>query len=155
MQTRQYSPFKTQLGFTILEVMVALLVFSVGLLGMAGMQMASMQNNHSGMLRTIAVQQAYQMADRVRSNRAGFNNNLYDNVVTCTQPCASIEQMDFTDWQTANNALLPGGTGTVQRNGTSLNINVHWDEDRSGAAGTNCPPRNSNDLRCYTLTVVP
>lgn len=75
-----------QQGFTLLEVMVALLIFSVGLLGLAGMQMAGMQSNHGAMLRTLAIQQAYDMADRIRSNRAGFNSGLYNNINKCGAP---------------------------------------------------------------------
>ena len=55
-------------GFTLLEVLIALLVFSLGLLGMAGLLIVSVKTNHSAYLRTQASFLAQSMADRMRSN---------------------------------------------------------------------------------------
>ena len=62
-------------GFTMLEVMIALLVFSLGLLGMAGLLAVSVQTNHSAYLRTQATFLAQSMADRMRANNLGLWNN--------------------------------------------------------------------------------
>ena len=62
---------KTQSGFTLLEVMVAIVVLSLGLLGLAGLQAASLRNNQAAYYRGIATQQTYDMADRIRANLAG------------------------------------------------------------------------------------
>ena len=56
-------------GFTLLEILVALLVLSIGLLGLAGLQTFSLRNNHSAFLRSQAVVLAYDALDRLRSNR--------------------------------------------------------------------------------------
>lgn len=61
-------------GFTMLEVMIALLVFSLGLLGMAGLLAVSVQTNHSAYLRTQATFLAQGMADRMRANNLGLWN---------------------------------------------------------------------------------
>ena len=57
-------------GFTMLEVLVAILVLSLGLLGLAGLQTVGLRNNAGSAQRTIATQLAYDMADRMRANYA-------------------------------------------------------------------------------------
>jgi len=59
-----------QSGFTLLEVLVAILVLSIGLLGLAGLMASSIRNNHSAYQRTQATWLAYDMIDRMRVNRA-------------------------------------------------------------------------------------
>ena len=61
---------KTNSGFTLIEVLIAMLVLAVGLLGLAGMQATGIRNNLSAYNRSLATQLAYDMADRMRSNVA-------------------------------------------------------------------------------------
>jgi type IV pilus assembly protein PilV len=65
-------------GFSLLEVLIALLVFSLGLLGMAGLTLLSIRTNHSAYLRTQASFIAEVMADRMRANIVGVWNDAYD-----------------------------------------------------------------------------
>ncbi len=55
-------------GFTLLEVLVALVIFSIGLLGLAGLQILSLRLTSDSLLRTIAAVQANDMIDRMRAN---------------------------------------------------------------------------------------
>lgn len=155
-------------GFTLLEVAVAMVIFSVGLLGLAGLQLAGTQSNHDALMRTMAVQQAYDMADRMRSNTEGFRDNAaYESLSgipgtkpACEATSCSANQAatrDLFEWNTANAALLPSGQGQVQGNGTGqrFTISVHWDATRSGAAGLNCPPQSDADLECVRLIFRP
>jgi type IV pilus assembly protein PilV len=117
---------KTQSGFTLLEVLVAIVVLSLGLLGLAGLQAASLSNNQTAYYRGIATQQAYDIADRLRANRAGVGspnysyNNLTTGLPAGTPDCfaascspANIAISDQRQWNTANATLLPNGNGTV------------------------------------------
>ena len=65
------APMKQRIahGFTLLEVMIAVLVLSLGLLGLAGLQAYSMRNNQSANYRTQATNLAYQLLDMARSHR--------------------------------------------------------------------------------------
>lgn len=65
-------------GFTLLEVLIALLIFSFGLLGMAGLTVVSIKTNHSAYLRTQASFIAEAMTDRMRANIAGVWGADYD-----------------------------------------------------------------------------
>lgn len=115
-----------QAGFTLLEVLVAIVVLSLGLLGLAGLQAASLRNNQAAYYRGIATQQTYDMADRIRANLAGvraFNyNNIAPGVPAADPGCftlvggctaATMALTDSFQWNTVNAALLPGGSGTV------------------------------------------
>ncbi len=55
-------------GFTLIEVLVAMLVLAFGLLGLANLQATSLRNNQSAYHRSQATQLAYDMADRIRAN---------------------------------------------------------------------------------------
>jgi type IV pilus assembly protein PilV len=57
-------------GFTLIEVLIAMLILSVGLLGLAGFQASSARNNTSAYNRSQATQLAYDLADRIRANAA-------------------------------------------------------------------------------------
>jgi type IV pilus assembly protein PilV len=64
LSTKSFSSW----GFTLLEALVALVIFSIGLLGLAGLQILSLQLTGDSMLRTIAAVQANDMIDRMRAN---------------------------------------------------------------------------------------
>lgn len=118
-------------GFTIIEVLVALLVLSVGLLGLAALQATGLRYNHSAYLRSQAVVQVYDMADRMRANLPGVQAGAYSNLsgiptsytsgsINCvgnssSNNCvaADMAQFDLGQWNTANGGLLPGGAGKV------------------------------------------
>lgn len=69
-------------GFTLLEVLIALLVFSLGLIGVAALLMVSVRTNHSAYLRTQASFLAQSMADRMRANNLGIWHNSYQGTYT-------------------------------------------------------------------------
>ncbi|HET9843588.1 MAG TPA: type IV pilus modification protein PilV [Gammaproteobacteria bacterium] len=64
-------------GFTLLEVLIAVVVFSVGLLGVAGLQILSLKLSHDSLLRTTATLLAKDMADRMRANTSQIELGIY------------------------------------------------------------------------------
>jgi type IV pilus assembly protein PilV len=73
-----------QHGFTLLEVLIALLVLSIGLLGLAALQTTALRSNTMATTRTHATQLAYDISDRMRANVAGSYTTNADNAVTAT-----------------------------------------------------------------------
>ena len=73
--------FRNTNGFTLLEVLIALLIFSLGLLGMAGLLVVSVQTNHSAFLRSQATFLSQSIADRMRANvSAGLGGRLQQDI---------------------------------------------------------------------------
>jgi type IV pilus assembly protein PilV len=153
-----------QAGFSMMEILVTIVVLSIGLLGLAGLQMTGLQNNQSAYYRTIAMQQAYDMADRIRANPVAQEAGDYDSISgTPSDPgCISsgctpteMQEYDAHAWNTDNDELLPAGTGTVERSGNFFIVTVMWDDDRTGATGTNCGGDPQVDLKCFTLSFQP
>ncbi len=141
----------TSSGYTLLEVMVALVIFSIGLLGLAGLESQSLRYNHSAYLRTQASYLAYDILDRMRANRATALNNNYNasptstgtnhNCNTATATCSTIDmaQHDIYEWK-QQLAALPGGTGEVDRSGDLFTIIIQWDDP-------GVPPNNTSEYR--------
>ena len=104
---KKFTTNKKQTGFTLIEVLVAVLVFSFGLLGIAGMMTISVRNNHNGYLRSQANFLAENMVDRIRANSAALWRDEYTGTVTtgdadCTleEPCdfAELATYDMQQW---------------------------------------------------------
>ena len=128
-----------QNGFTLLEVMIALLVLSIGLLGLAALQATTLKANHGAYQRTQATFIAYDMMDRLRANRtaalAGQCN--VEMGETLTGSSSAMCDADVTDWQTNSvGTLLPSGQGSIICTvATSVcEVIVQWDESRQGGS---------------------
>jgi type IV pilus assembly protein PilV len=136
---------KNQSGFTLLEVLVAIVVVSLGMLGLAGLQAATLRNNQIAYYRGIAIQQTYDMADRIRANQAGVTAGAYNNLtatipadpdcVTSTCTAANMAVADHSQWNNNNARMLPAGTGTVvAAGGGAFDITVSWNENTEGGS---------------------
>ena len=126
MTTRKLSPVRRRhlSGFTLVEVLVALLVMSVGLLGIGKLMMLSARANDSAYMRSQATALAYTVLDAMRANRQAATSNAYDTAmgvfpvaVACTAaaPCSSGQQAqnDLNLWGTSLAAELPLGVGSI------------------------------------------
>ena len=111
-------------GFTLLEVLIALLVLSIGLLGIGKMMMMSARANDSAYMRSQATALAYTILDAMRANRTTALGQGYDTalVAPAQQGCATAApgctgdlqaQNDLFLWTQSLATELPGGTGTV------------------------------------------
>lgn len=117
-------------GFTLVEVLVTLLVLSIGLLGIAKLLLVSSRANDSAYMRTQATALAYSILDSMRANRQTAVSHGYDASsdtvtdpgVTCStaaSPCTDTTIAQYDLWQWKNNltsGLGPSG-GWQRRNG--------------------------------------
>jgi type IV pilus assembly protein PilV len=135
------------MGFTLIEVLVAVVMLAIGLLGVASLQVMGQRTNDSAYLRSQAALQAYDMTDRMRANLMGVRAGGYADISgpgsdpECIDTgCTPLElaQYDAFEWNATNQTVLPSGQGTVVFDaGTStFAIDVSWDDDRDGTATT-------------------
>ncbi len=116
--------FKNRAGFTLIEVLVAISIFSIGLLGLAGLQLTAMKNNKSAHSRTVATIFAQDVADRARANST--EQYEYDGTgaapsitAACetTAGCTTVQMKDsdIRSWLDAITASpdLPNARGVV------------------------------------------
>lgn len=129
-----------QSGFTLLEVLVAMLVLSIGLLGLAGLMASSMRNNQSAYHSTQATWLAYDILDRIRANRAGALAGGYGAASALGAPadCSTdapsglIAAQDIGGWKNMVACALPEGDGaiTVTPASGQVSITVQWNDAR-------------------------
>jgi type IV pilus assembly protein PilV len=106
-------------GFSLLELLIALLVFSIGLLGLAGLLVVSVKTNQSAYLRSQASFLSQSMADRMRNNIMGVWTNAYNSAIpggaTTTCPCtpAQLATRDLFMWSQELASFLPNATGNI------------------------------------------
>jgi type IV pilus assembly protein PilV len=132
---------RTQGGFTLLETLIALVVLSIGLLGIAKLVAGAVNANDSGYMRTQATQLAYELLDQMRANRPGASSGAYNgapaNANCATVACAPavLAGLDLYNWQARVAATLPNGVGAVVTaagvGGTVANIVVRWDDSQA------------------------
>jgi len=70
---------KTQHGFSMIEVLVSLLVIAVGLLGLSGLQIASVKGTSNAHSRNVATNLAMELSERMRSNPAGVDDGIHSD----------------------------------------------------------------------------
>jgi type IV pilus assembly protein PilV len=136
-------------GFSLLEVLIALVVLTIGLLGTAMLYMRGLQDSRTALLRMQAVTLAADILDRARANHTGNVN--YDTTVTTapalvtgcetTAGCSTAQMAanDLYRWQQAIAVALPGGTGTVTVAGITAasykyTVTITWTEVGSSSA---------------------
>lgn len=128
-----------QKGVTFIEVLVAVVVLSVGFLATSRMQIMGMRYNQSAFMKSQAGIIASNIADRMRTNVAGVNAGLYDSINTESLPgdpgcmdngCNSIQlaQLDIRQWGITLSDNLPDGIGKVTNNNGLFQIDVEWSE---------------------------
>lgn len=147
-----------QSGFTLIEVLVSVLVLSIGLVGVAALQGVSLKNTQSAFMRSQATALAYDLADRMRANVIAARTGLYDPgtaaaVTGCksTTGCTAqdMAKHDLAEWNAAIATYLPMGQGFVcvdstpndgasaaspacDDSGTQLTVKIWWDDNRDG-----------------------
>lgn len=108
-------------GYALLEALVAVIVAAVGFIGAARMQTLGMSLGNSAQSRQKATLLGYQMTDRIRANKLGFEAGQYNDAANngataCLSTGCTPTQLaaaDVAQWATELGATLPGGTGKV------------------------------------------
>ena len=104
-------------GFTLLEILIAMLILSFGLLGLAALQAYSVKANQSANFRSQATALANMIMDNVRSNRGNlgeyYSNSYVEVACTAVPSDASPAATDLDTWRQQIACQLPQGRGAV------------------------------------------
>jgi type IV pilus assembly protein PilV len=120
-----------QQGFSMLEVLIAVLVFSLGIIGLAGLLIFAIQSNHVAYLRTQATFLAHNMADRMGANPAGLWNGDYNgdypvaaSTAGCSAGCTPEQLADYdkAQWSTQLTTFLPNVHGNINCSTSDLSF---------------------------------
>jgi type IV pilus assembly protein PilV len=132
---RRLTSREGQRGMTLIEALVALLILSIGLLGVAGLQMQALRSNHGAHLRSQATVLAHDIADRMRANRdaALADPSAYNVAIGVVPGGAALADFDVVAWKQALADVLPAGDGAIVVDAATdiATITVQW-TDRLG-----------------------
>jgi len=141
----------------MLELLIAVMILSVGLLGLAGLQATGLKVNGSSLMRSEAVMMSYSMLDMIRANPTGSYTTAFaanpPSAATCEGSGANcnvsaIAEYDLAMWKcglgnyndetVCDTTLevegsLPSGDGAITKNGDVYTVSVRWVDDRDGA----------------------
>ena len=139
----RYLPaIRGQRGVGLIEVLVASVVLSIGLLGLAALQSRSLQNNQSSVQRTQAVLLSYFMLDAMRANRGVAVAGNYNLGKTCAVPAegSTLVSRDRYIWIQALKDNL-GNTNTtcgeIACGSATCTVTVYWNDGRATGGDAN------------------
>jgi type IV pilus assembly protein PilV len=132
-----------QKGVGLIEVLVAVLILALGLLGMAGLQSKSLRANQSSYSRSQAVMLSYYMMDVMRADRASALLGNYDQVNVCSTAAitgTALSDNNLRDWVGSLRAALGDEAttcGGITCDGTTevCTVRVIWNDERAGGLG--------------------
>lgn len=169
-------------GVSMIEVLIAIVVSAVGLLGLAALQGSALQNNHLSAQYTQAAMLAQSLSESMRANRMAVLAGDYDRnpaddppdaATDCSTKVCTSSQLAAWDLArllaqlgpgeyslSASVPLASGMLGVVCADAACSEtsprvITVYWDAARSGASLQDCDPASPESLQCFRLVHVP
>jgi type IV pilus assembly protein PilV len=132
----EYSPrTPRQQGFAMIEVMVAVVIFALALLGLAGLQVLGIKYNQDALLRSQATGYAYEIMDKMRANSAAAKSGEYTLALGATPSGTSVAKKDLIAWVNHLRATLPVGKGCIYTTSDPNAIGAAWEACAAPAAG--------------------
>jgi type IV pilus assembly protein PilV len=129
---RNAPPRQRQQGAGLVEVLVAVLVLSFGMLGLAGLQLSALKNTQSSFERGMAVVETHTIIDAMRADRANAVNGLFNLAIDASTPTgATFADLALASWRTNLSTLLgAAATGAVACNGNVCTVTIRWNDER-------------------------
>jgi type IV pilus assembly protein PilV len=178
-RARQFPAARRQAGFSLVELLAAVVVLSIGLLGVAKLSLGSVQANGSAYMRSQATELIQQIVDDMRANQpeavaGGYNIPMTSslpapgaNCETTTCTAAQVAAFDLATWvkrlNAANGGALPSGAGSVTVTQATnpvtgspeftAVVTVQWDDTvaQTSFAGANATPATTLQVTVETI----
>jgi len=177
IKTMSIKSRKSGKGFSMIEILVALVILAVGLLGMATLMMQSLQTSQSAAMRSVATQGAYDLIERMRSNTHEdvLKNRQYQRApqtlsrlgynapADCNNTSAKdLANCDVQVWAGALNKSLPDAWAAIQNDGTVDGENrrwciaLFWPDSGAKGSGKACnkEPQKAGNWASYEVKVL-
>jgi type IV pilus assembly protein PilV len=124
---------RRRLGFSLIEVLVALVVTTMGLMGLASLQLLALRTQHNAFLRGQATQLNHDIIERMRGNANAALTGAYDiGYDTLPGTGAGIAANDKREWRQRVATALPEGRGRIQVDAATrtVTVSVRWNDAR-------------------------
>lgn len=117
---------------TLIEILVTVLVLSIGLIGLASLQGNALKANHSAYMRAQATILAYDMLDMMRVDRRATLQQDYDGTHTTPPSGSDLPDVELNRWVTDLQSTLPDAEAAIATDSTNdiVTISVTWDDTR-------------------------
>ncbi len=138
-------------GISLIEVLVAVVVLSIGLLGVAAMQSVALRGGQSSLETSQAVMQTNAILDAMRANRAAAEDYNTDGMMCAAEAGSSVAESDLQTWITdlknniANTDDDDTTCGQITGCPEACVITIQWDDSRAGGG---------NERRVVTRTTI-
>lgn len=128
---------RRQAGVSMIELLVAFLIFSFGMLGIAGLQSKTLSYSQSSLLRSQAAALTDDILDRMRVDQANalkgsWKTDLGTPSSEIDTPGTGIYTTDLKSWKQEVERLLPDGRAQISVDGGTrfVTITIQWDDSR-------------------------
>lgn len=147
-------------GFSLIEVLIALVVLALGLLGLAFLQVLNVRYTNSAQHRTVATNLAYEMLDMMRTNQLVVDQYRFDFTAAAAAPggCdrntgagAGDYVAKIARWQCEVSANLPGGRARVEMVGNTATVTIRWTDDVGADPGINQSRSDTTEFAVSTV----
>ncbi len=151
-------------GFTLIEVLIALIIVAVGVLGHAKMQAKSMDMAQRASFTQTANIALTDLAQRLRANAdlapSFIRDNLSGNVIVAAKNCSLVTCSDsefataeLAEWLNHLRGSLPSPSFSVVNNSSVYTLTLIWDAAKTGASSAVCDAGNPNSYQCGSLSI--
>lgn len=144
VRTHRHLNHRRQAGIGMIEVLIAVLVVSIGFLGMAALQAKALSTNNSAMARSMATVSTYSILDAMRADILQARQGAYNGTVTadaCPAAGASLASTQLNAWCTQLGSALgavattSGNINCSASNTGDCTITIQFDDSRAGKGG--------------------
>ena len=131
---------RRQSGLSLIEVLIAVLIMAVGLLGIAALQAVTLRNSQSAFDRTQATVLSYAILDAMRANATAARATSYNVGMTCTIPAAggTLVSHDHNTWISSIKATMgDSACGSIACASNICTITIRWNDSRATGGDAN------------------